>query len=121
MTEVLLATLGGLALLGLALIPRRYPRTWWLLILGGALVGLALTLRLNEGITWLCLALAASFSLLYLQPAARGGRRWAIYPAIGFILLTIVANDPRGELPKSLVIGALGGLSAAGLWWCRHR
>ena len=95
----------------------------WLLLPAGLLASLTL-LATFEGLLprWdatplLFLGFAATFTLLYLLSPRRGGKRWALYPAILFIVLTVLSNDPGGGTPgwflPVLFIGG-GGLL---LWW----
>ena len=101
---------------------------WWAIIPAGVFSSLAATVLLEsifprwdfESIFFL--GLSATFSLLYLLPAAKGGKRWAIYPAIFWIIITVLANDPGGSddsawvLPLVLILG--GGII---LWYWRKQ
>ena len=99
------------------------PKRWWALLPGGILTSISLLLTFDalfpnwDATPILFLGLAATFTYLYLSSPKRGGKRWALYPAILFIILTVVFNDPRGYssgwLFPSLLILA-GGLT---LWW----
>lgn len=103
------------------------PKRWWALLPGGILASISLLLTFSalfprwDATPILFLGLAATFTYLYLSSPKRGGKRWALYPAILFIALTVVFNDPRGYssgwLFPSLLIMA-GGLT---LWWRRRK
>lgn len=114
------ATLGFPAL-AFILVYLKNQRAWWALIPGGTLASLALLILLGEGATILFLGLAATFTLLYLRPVQRGGKRWALYPAIGFIILTVITNDPSGGTPNWLIASLLIGLGVMMLWWWQRK
>lgn len=104
----------------------RDRRRWWAVLPAGTLFSLALVALFSAVFPgWgaapvFFLGLAGTFSYLYLLPAARGGQRWAIYPALGSIALTLVSNDPSGGsswlLPLLLI-----GLGLGLLWWWGKR
>jgi hypothetical protein len=102
-------------------------KRWWPVIPGGVLGGIALLIGFEElfprwdGTSIMFLVWAATFTYLYLLPKVRGGQRWALYPAIAFIILTVVVNDPSGNgfswtLPLVLIVGGV-----IMLWWWRKR
>jgi hypothetical protein len=100
-------------------------RNWWAIIPGGVLASLAL-LVLFEAIfpNWggevvMFLGFAATFTTLYLLPAQRGGQRWALYPAIGWIVITVLANDPSGNTGFFLPLLLIGAGVMILLWWRR--
>lgn len=65
---------------------------------------------------------AATFSLLYLLPDARGGgRRWALAPALFFAVMTVVVNDPLRGLPGWLIPTLLIAGGATMLFGLRRR
>lgn len=85
-------------------------RTSWALLSGGLLGSVTLTgVASAVAPVWnpaplLLLGFAATFSLLYLLPeAAGGGRRWALFPALFFTVMTVVVNDPSRSLPGWLL------------------
>ena len=98
-------------------------KRWWLLLPAGLLGSLTLLVTFADlfprwdATPLLFLGFAATFTLLYLLSPRRGGKRWALYPAILFIILTVLSNDPGGGTPgwffPALFIGG-GGLL---LWW----
>jgi hypothetical protein len=100
-------------------------RNWWAIIPGGVLASLAL-LVLFEAVfpNWggeviMFLGFAATFTALYLLPANRGGQRWALYPAIGWIVITVLANDPSGNSGFFLPLILIGAGVMILLWWRR--
>ncbi len=105
----------------------RDPRRWWALLPAGVLGSLALvTLFETTFPGWdaapiFFLGLAATFSYLYLRPFAQGGQRWAIYPAIGMVVLTVLSNDPSGDGPNWLSPIVLIAVGLSLLWWWRKR
>lgn len=85
-------------------------RTSWSLLSGGLLGSVTLTgIAAAIAPVWnpaplLLLGFAATFSLLYLLPAAAGGgRRWALFPALFFTVVTVLVNDPTRSLPGWLL------------------
>ena len=120
------AALAGFPALALGLNYLLKPGRWWSLIPAGLLGSLALMFTF-EGLfpRWdatpvLFLGVAGTFTLLYLLSPQRGGKRWAIYPAILFITLTVLVNDPSGAIPGwFLPILLIGGGSILLWWWKR--
>lgn len=122
---------GGVAALGFpamafGLIYLLNTKHWWALIPTGILSSLALLVTFEnlfprwDATPILFLGFAATFSLIYLLSPKRGGKRWALYPAILFIVLTVLVNDPSGSLPGwSLPMLLIGGGSLM-LWWWRR-
>ncbi len=93
-------------------------RRSWALLSGGLLAAVVLTDMASAiAPVWnpaplLFLGFAATFSLVYLLPdEAGGGRRWALFPALFFTVMTVVVNDPLRSLPSWLlpVLLILGG------------
>lgn len=117
------AALGYPALL-FGLIYAYSARRWWALLPAGVLASLALVVGsqvLFPG--WnpaplLFLGFAATFTALYLLPGKRGGRRWALFPALLWIALTVLVNDPRGGGPHWVLPALLIGAGVFLLsWW----
>jgi hypothetical protein len=102
------------------------PERWWALIPMGVLGSVTLLILGDElfprwdATPLLFLGFAATFTLLYLMPRERGGRRWALYPAIFWIVMTVVVNDPGSNAPGWLLPLLLiaGGISIL-YWWRR--
>lgn len=85
-------------------------RRSWALLSGGLLASVVLTdMASSIAPAWnpaplLFLGFAATFSLVYLLPdEAGGGRRWALFPALFFTVMTVVVNDPLRNLPSWLL------------------
>ncbi len=103
----------------------RPKRNWWAIIPGGILASVALLVLFEEifpgwdGAAVMFLGFAATFTFLYLLPAHRGGQRWALYPAIGSIVLTVLTNDPSGDSGFFLPLILIGAGVAILLWWRR--
>ena len=102
------------------------PSRWWTLIPMGVMGSVTL-LILGEALfpRWdatplLFLGFAATFTLLYLIPKDMGGRRWALYPAVFWIVMTVVINDPGSNTPGWLLPLLLIGGGVAILWWWRR-
>jgi hypothetical protein len=100
-------------------------RNWWAIIPGGVLTSLALLVLFEEifphwgGEAVMFLGFAATFTTLYLLPANRGGQRWALYPAIGWIVITVLSNDPSGDSGWFLPLILIGAGAMILLWWRR--
>jgi len=93
-------------------------RPSWALLTGGLLGSVVLTDMASAiAPAWnpaplLFLGFAATFSLVYLLPGELGGgRRWALFPALFFTVMTVIVNDPLRSLPSWLlpVLLILGG------------
>ncbi len=103
----------------------RPSRTWWAIIPGGILASVALLVLFETifpgwgGVAVMFLGFAATFTVLYLLPATRGGQRWALYPAIGWIVLTVLTNDPSGDAGFFLPLVLIGAGVVILLWWRR--
>ena len=117
------AALGYPALL-FALVYLSSARRWWALLPAGVLASLALVAGsqvLFPG--WnpaplLFLGFAATFTALYLLPGKRGGQRWALFPALLWIGLTVLVNYPGGRGPHWLLPAVLIGTGVFLLsWW----
>ncbi len=102
-------------------------RSWWALIPGGMLASIALFITAAtlfprwEPVPLMFLGFSATFTLLYVLPAERGGQRWALIPALVWIGLTVLVNSagsgPKWLLPTLLIFGGL----AMALGWGRGR
>lgn len=99
------------------------PRRWWALLPGGVMAANSFVLTVGaffprwNSTPLFMLALAGTFTVLYLLPADRGGQSWARFPALGAILFTLVTNDPGSQNPGWLVPLLLLGSGAGILWW----
>lgn len=117
----------GFIALAFVLVYLHNTRHWWALLPGGVMGANSLVLTIGAFFPrWdvgplFMLALAGTFTTLYLLPAERGGQRWARFPAIATILITLVMNDPRGQSPGWLVPLLLVGSGAGILWWFRRQ
>lgn len=102
-------------------------KRWWALLPAGLLGSVALLVGLDalfprwDTTPVLFLGFAATFSLLYLLSPRRGGKRWALFPAVGFIVLTVLSNDPSGNTPGLLLPLLLVGAGWLLLWWWRRK
>ena len=102
-------------------------RTWWAIIPCGILASVALLVLFEaifpgwDGAAVMFLGFAATFTVLYLLPSHRGGQRWALYPAIGCIVLTVLTNDPSGDSGFFLPLILIGAGVAILLWWRRTK
>jgi hypothetical protein len=113
----------GFIAMAFALVYWRRPRHWWAIIPAGVMASVTLLITAEvlfprwDASPLLFLGLAATFTLLYLLPKERGGKRWALYPAILWILLTVLVNDPAGSSPGWLLPFTLIGGGVLILWW----
>ncbi len=112
--------------LAFALLYLDNPKRWWAVLPAGVLgsVGALVTTEVLFG--WggapvLFLGFAATFAYLYLLPKERGGQRWALYPTLVSIILTVIVNDPSGRTPGWVLPLLLTGGGAFILWWWRDR
>jgi hypothetical protein len=103
----------------------RPKRAWWAIIPGGILASVALLVLFETifpgwgGVAVMFLGFAATFTVLYLLPSTRGGQRWALYPAIGWIVLTVLTNDPSGDAGFFMPLVLIGAGVVILLWWRR--
>ncbi len=102
-------------------------RSWWLLVPAGIFTGLALffwirlLLPVWDAVPIMLLIFSGTFTLLYLLPQEFGGREWALLPALGLIVLTVVSNDPMERRATLLIIICLVIVMLVGWWFMRHR
>lgn len=94
-------------------------KCWWAIIPAGVFFSLTAMIFLEiifprwgfESI--FLLGLSATFTILYLLPVHKGGKKWSIYPAIFWIFITVISNDPGGKddtawiLPLVLIVGGI--------------
>ncbi|MGL4608065.1 MAG: hypothetical protein ACRCYY_00040 [Trueperaceae bacterium] len=103
----------------------RPKRNWWAIMPGGILASIALLVLCEKvfpnwgGEVVMFLGFAATFTVLYLLPKSRGGQRWALYPAIAWIVITVLANDPSGSSGFFLPLLLIGSGVIILLWWRR--
>lgn len=101
--------------------------TGWALIPAGfaATLGLVAAVaemapRWEEGVVFL-LGMTATFTAIYLLPRERGGGRWALWPALAWAFITVLANDPSGQWARWILPLALIGTGIAVLGWTRRK
>lgn len=97
----------------------------WALIPAGVMATLSLVAgigalfpRWNSGAVF-TLGMTAVFTAVYLLPKERGGGRWALWPALAWGFITLLANDPGG-VPAWLVPLLLIGGGVVLLGWTRR-
>ncbi len=105
---------------------RRGPPATWLAIVAGTLATLSLVTavdtllpRWDNGVIFF-LGMTATFTAVYLLPRAKGGARWALWPALAWAALTLLVNDPSGGVARWMVPLALIGVGAAWLGYVRR-
>ena len=91
------------------------------LIPAGILASVALLIALGELFAWnatpmLFSGFVVTFTYLYLLSPGRGGQRWALYPAVLFIALTVLVNDPGSGFSSALPLLFIGA-GVLMLWW----
>jgi len=74
----------------------------------------------DSGVVFL-LGMTATFTAVYLLPRERGGARWALWPALAWAFITLMANDPGGGLARWVLPLALIGAGVALLGWARRK
>ena len=113
----------GFPALGFGLVYARDRRQWWAVIPCGILASIGLLVAFEElfprwdALPILFLGFAATFTTLYL----RGGKRWSLFPAIVFIIVTVLVNDPGGSTPGWFLPFLLISSGFAMLWWWRRK
>lgn len=117
----------GFPALAFGLVYLLEPRRWWALLPAGLVGSVAVFIALDalfprwDTTPILFLGFAATFSVLYLLSPRRGGKRWALFPAVLFIVLTVLSNDPSGNTPGWFMPLLLIGGGWLLLWWWRRR
>ena len=111
----------GFPALAFALVYLSDRSRWWAIIPAGILASVALLLTFSLLFAWnatpvLFLGFAATFTYLYLLSPERGGQRWALYPAVVFIALTVLVNDPGSGFSSALPLLFIGA-GVLMLWW----
>lgn len=107
--------------------PLGRQRTGWALIPAGVLTTLALVAGVDtllprwDGGSIFLLGMTATFTYIYLIPREKGGGRWALWPALVWAGMTLLANDPGGGLARWLVPLAMIGGGVALIGWARGR
>lgn len=103
------------------------PRTGWALLPAGATLTLAMAAavaelapRWDEGVVFL-LGMTATFTAIYLLPRDSGGGRWALWPALAWAFITVLANDPSGQWARWIVPLVSIGTGIAVLGWTRRK
>lgn len=116
----------GFPAMTFALVYQARRAAWWAIIPAGVLGSLALLVTAETLIPrWdatpiMFLGFAATFTVLYLLPREQGGQRWALYPALGWIALTVLVNDPAGGANWFLPL-VLIGAGVTLLWYWQKR
>ncbi len=121
----------GFVALAFLLVYRYSPRgkraVGWALIPAGTLLTLAAVAGVEtifprwDGGSIFLLGMTATFTYIYLTPRERGGARWALWPALAWAGITLLANDPAGGLARWLAPLALIGVGVALIGWARGR
>ncbi len=107
--------------------PQGRQRMGWALIPAGVFTTLALVAGVDtllphwDGGSIFLLGMTATFTYIYLIPREKGGGRWALWPALVWAGITLLANDPGGGLARWLVPLAMMGGGVALIGWARGR
>ena len=102
-------------------------RIGWALIPAGVVSTLAAVAAVDslfprwDGGSVFLLGMTATFTAIYLLPRERGGGRWALWPALVWAAITVLANDPTGAFTRWLLPLTLIGVGVALLGWTRRR
>ena len=102
-------------------------RIGWALIPAGVVSTLAAVAAVDalwprwDGGSVFLLGMTATFTAIYLLPRERGGGRWALWPALVWAAITVLANDPTGAFTRWILPLSLIGVGAALLGWTRRR
>lgn len=106
---------------------RGRERTGWAIIPAGVISTLAAVAAVDalfprwDGGSVFLLGMTATFTAIYLLPRERGGGRWALWPALVWAAITVLANDPTGAFTRWIVPLTLIGVGVALLGWTRRR
>ncbi len=109
----------GFPAIAFALMYLNNRRRWWAIIPAGLMASLSTFLIFIglfprwEAVPILFLGFAATFATIYLRVA----KRWALFPAVLFIILTVIVNDPSNSMPGWFLPFTLIGSGLAILWW----
>jgi hypothetical protein len=102
-------------------------RIGWALIPAGVVSTLAAVAAVDtlwprwDGGSVFLLGMTATFTAIYLLPRERGGGRWALWPALVWAAITVLANDPTGAFTRWILPLTLIGVGVALLGWTRRR
>ncbi|TVR92824.1 MAG: hypothetical protein EA416_06405 [Trueperaceae bacterium] len=102
-------------------------RIGWALIPAGVVSTLAAVAAVDtlwprwDGGSVFLLGMTATFTAIYLLPRERGGGRWALWPALVWAAITVLANDPTGAFTRWILPLTLIGIGVALLGWTRRR
>lgn len=128
-----LAGLAFLGFIGLAFFlvywfsPDGPAKKGWALIPAGALMTLAAVAGVSslyprwDGGSIFLLGMTATFTYIYLLPKEKGGAKWALWPALAWAVITLLANDPTGGWARWLMPLALIGAGVVVLGWAKGR
>ncbi|MFO8151229.1 MAG: hypothetical protein R6T93_13175 [Trueperaceae bacterium] len=104
----------------------RQAVTGWAIIPAGVLTTLAAVAAVDalrpgwDGGAVFLLGMTATFTAIYLLPREHGGGRWALWPALAWALLTVLANDPTGAFTRWWLPLTMIGVGVAVLGWTRR-
>ncbi len=99
----------------------------WALIPAGALTTLGIVAGVSslfprwDGGSIFLLGMTATFTYIYLLPKEKGGAKWALWPALAWAVITLLANDPTGGWGRWLTPLAMIGAGVVVLGWARGR
>jgi hypothetical protein len=104
-----------------------HATTGWAIIPAGVLTTLAAVAAVDAlrpgwdaGAVFM-LGMTATFTAIYLLPRERGGGRWALWPALAWAVITVLANDPTGAFARWWLPLTMIGVGVAVLGWSRRR
>lgn len=98
--------------LGCMLVYKNDNKQWWAIIPTGLFASVATVAAIEERFTvfssnselFFFFGMAATFSYLYFKLA----KKWAVYPAVGFIIITILASSFSINWFSSIIFLAIG-------------
>lgn len=101
-----LAILGS----GFAFTYLQHRQHWWAIIPAGVLASLALVVGIEEQLPFFAgvqssvffLGIALTFAYLYVAPELK--KRWALYPAIGIMILAMLSSSFSGSWFLALIL-----------------